>query len=158
MFHSTLRRFALRTFTLALTCLPLVQAYVLRAQDRTLAVADVPFAFSAGGGQLPAGRYRIVKVRDSMVRFTNESTRGVGTFMVYPSDKRLAVGSNKLVFHAYDGHYFLSSVLLGSDFVSLDVVKNRAEKEAIHLAAINPGAVRQTADPIQIALSNGNAH
>ena len=134
MLHSFLRRVALRSIATVLTVLPLMQAYVANAQQqRTVATASIPFNFSAGRTQLLAGEYRVVRIGDNMMRLISADAQHVASVMVYPSDKHAGKGS-RLQFHGYDGHYFLSSVLLADGRLSVDLVRSRGEKEAMRTA------------------------
>ena len=149
--QSFLRRVALRCFTAALIVVPMFQAYVARAQTRTLATAEVPFDFNAGAVRLPAGSYRIVQVNQNMMRVVGEDNRHIASIMVFPSDKRASGDQGKLQFHEYGSRYFLSAVLLANDKATVDVVKNRAEKEAMQIAASRPSSTIIT----EVAVSGG---
>ncbi len=152
--HTFLRRVALRSFTAALMVLPMVQAYVARAQNRELATAEVPFDFNAGAVRLPAGSYRIVKIDENMMRVVGADNKYLASIMVFPSDKQASGDSGRLQFHRYDGRYFLSAVLLANGAATVDVVKNRAEKEAMRIAMDKPSSTIIT----EVAVSGGGRH
>ena len=92
--------------------------------------ADVPFAFTVGQHQLPAGHYTLtVDYINYMVRLSNEDT---GTAMFFTTNRKETVKVNErgsLRFNRYGAENFLSQIWLGGGVVGCEVNTSRREKE-----------------------------
>lgn len=76
--------------------------------------ANVPFGFTAGKIDLPAGTYRIMKVADHSPAVLIQSTNGSPAVFLISSvalpKSQSQQSQSRLVFHRYGGRYFLSQV------------------------------------------------
>ena len=77
------------------------------AYAQAVAKADVPFAFTVGQKQLPAGSYGISGGQSTIVIRNGET--GAGTLSVVRRDS-YGKSSPKLVFHRLGSQYFLAQV------------------------------------------------
>ena len=91
-------------------------------------VADVPFAFSVAGQQLPAGHY-IVKATDDFIRISSANKQGF--FVPTHTAVRAATDDTKLVFHRYGDTYFLSCIWVKGSTTGKELFRSRAERELL---------------------------
>jgi hypothetical protein len=104
-------------------------------------VVDVPFAFVAGRQTLPAGRY-IVAAMDDTVRIFNSQTAGL--YVASHSALRANSEGSKLVFHRFGDTYFLSGVWATGNKTGRELFPGRAERELtdrkveMELAVVHP--------------------
>ena len=97
---------------------------------QTVAKATVPFAFTVGQKEMPAGTYVVTSVSDSAIAIMDRD-KGASVISLYRSEQPTGSDSTtKLVFHKYGDKYFLSQVArgFGGDVIQLPVSKQ--EKEA----------------------------
>jgi hypothetical protein len=114
----------------------LVTTQVARAQEAVL--ANIPFQFTAGEMTLPAGEYRVQKVRDSSSALVIRSTDGKGAAMVitFAAAVNAPQAKSKLVFRRYGNRYFLTQVWSAGSSQGRELRKSAKEKEQA-LAARN---------------------
>jgi hypothetical protein len=92
--------------------------------------ANIPFNFTVGDTNLPAGEYTISSPIDQVIRLrSSDNATGATVVSLHCSE---APGSNStLVFRRYGDRYFLHRVLSASySSMDLDVPSGKAEKEA----------------------------
>jgi hypothetical protein len=95
------------------------------AYAQSLVKADVPFAFSVGAAQLPAGTYTISATGDNAIAIQNGRTGALsGVRREYPRNTRA-----KLVFHHLGNQYFLAEIWRGSDSAGMVIGPSKMEKE-----------------------------
>src|ERR1700746_4193782 len=95
------------TGILALAFLAITQ--VALAQEPV--VANIPFQFTAGQTTLPAGEYRVQKVRDVSSALLIRSMEGRAIIvMTSPALANAPQAKSKLIFHRYGNRYFLAQV------------------------------------------------
>lgn len=112
----------------------LASTRVAQAQD--LIVVNIPFDFTAGDAQLPAGEYTV-----KMVGPTNHllliSRRDAGESAFIPSHPAAAAQiqtETKLIFNRYGERYFLSEVWRAGYRAGQQVPKSGREKEMAQTA------------------------
>jgi hypothetical protein len=104
-------------------CVPTISA-------QTIARANVPFAFTVGQTELPAGTYLVGLVSDSAIVITNRST-GTSILSMFRSEQaKNNDGTAKLVFHKYGDKYFLSQVGRGFGGSLIQLPTSKQEQEA----------------------------
>ena len=97
---------------------------------QTIAKAVVPFAFTVGQTELPAGNYVISSVSDSAIAITDRN-KGTSVFSLFRSEQpKTNDGTTKLVFHKYGDKYFLSQVARGFGGSVIQLPTSNQEKEA----------------------------
>jgi hypothetical protein len=108
------------------------------AHAQSAARANVPFAFKVGAKQLPAGTYTVqTEIGSSIVSINNVQT-GASALAVgrweSPSKK-----TNKLIFHRYGSHYFLTAILgtAGSDGMVFPASKQEKQLQEVAQAPAN---------------------
>jgi hypothetical protein len=99
------------------------------AYAQSYAKADVPFAFTVGSAQLPAGTYQIKSsnAAGTAIVILNAKTNAGAVSMVgreYPRQT-----SAMLVFHRIGSQYFLAEVWKGSGNEGMIVPTSQQEKE-----------------------------
>jgi hypothetical protein len=95
---------------------------------KPLLTVDVPFAFVAGGMNLPAGQYNVFHVMNhDWIMLKNSDTRATAVLHVRVWSPRVGEASPKLVFNRYAEKYFLSQVWTEHDNQVHDCFKSRAE-------------------------------
>lgn len=117
------------TGMLALAFLAATQT--VRAQEPVL--AKIPFAFAAGDATLPAGEYRVEKVRDGSPVLLIRSTEGSPAIIVMtsPASANEPQEKAKLIFHRYGNHYFLAQVWSAGSSSGRELPKSAKEKEQV---------------------------
>jgi hypothetical protein len=89
--------------------------------------ADVPFNFTAGGTQFPAGTYTIIHDSPQMIRVkgADQQARFVVSSIAAFSEE---LGDNKLVFHKYGDRYFLREVVNSNSNFDVRLPVSKLEK------------------------------
>lgn len=97
---------------------------------QTIAKATVPFPFTVGQTEMPAGNYIISSVSDSAIAIMGreKGTNVVG--LVRSEQPKTNDGATKLVFHKYGDKYFLSQVARGFGGNVIQLPTSKQEKEA----------------------------
>ena len=125
---------ALMTLVVAFT----VAVPVVHAQ--TIMTATVPFAFSVGQQQLPAGAYAVREVGDRATLIENKD--GQGRVMgIYNYAGPSKADETKLVFDKVGDHYFLTQIWSSASGQGLQIPESKLEKE---LQAANTGTTGGT--------------
>lgn len=111
-----------------------------QTQPRVQLTVNIPFAFSFGDKNMPAGEYT--------VRCTNPSS-DAKVLQLLSSDRHVSVmvrtnsvigkmhDDAKLVFNRYGEQYFLAQVWLASDTDGMQALKSRTEKQMARELAAN---------------------
>ena len=99
------------------------------ALAQSYAKADVPFAFTVGSAQLPAGTYEIRTVGsgNSSIAIQNRESNAAAMSNVGREQPRNA--SAKLVFHRVGNSYFLAEVWRSSSAEGMILPTSKQEKE-----------------------------
>jgi hypothetical protein len=124
-----------RILTNLLLGLPLATALlsgIPPAAAQTNASFTVPFAFSAGDHNMPAGSYSVERQSDRFLYLRNLKTGHVHVFlMVRPDDSgRVNDTGGRLVFQRYGTRNYLKQVWIGRTNIHSDlVVQSRTERE-----------------------------
>lgn len=107
----------------------LVAAQPGRAQEPVL--ANIPFAFTVGNMTLPAGEYRVEKVRDgSPALLIQRTDRGASIIVVTSAvEVNRPQAQTKLIFHRYGKQCFLSQVWTEGNARGRELPNSRKEKE-----------------------------
>ena len=97
---------------------------------QTIVKANVPFAFTVGQTEMPAGNYVISSVSESAIAIRDRN-KGASVISLYRSEQPTSKDRTaKLVFHKYGDKYFLSQVARGSGGNVLQLPTSNREKEA----------------------------
>jgi len=96
------------------------------AQVRSVAKANVPFAFKVGSAQLPAGTYVINTVGASAIQVRNGQTSASALSLVRSEYQRDSAA--KLVFHHMAGQYFLAEIWRGAGTNCMVIAPSQEEK------------------------------
>ena len=109
--------------------LALLATQVVRAQEPVL--ANIPFAFTVGNMTLPAGEYRVEKVRDSSPALLIQRTDRSASMIVITSrvEVNAPQAQTKLIFRRYGKESFLSQVWTAGNARGRELPKSRKEKE-----------------------------
>ena len=93
--------------------------------------ATIPFAFTAGEATLPAGEYTIQRVSETsgalLIR-SEDGTAGAAVLAASTLARGRTSLPGKLVFHRYEGTYFLAEVWTASSAIGREVSMPKAEK------------------------------
>jgi hypothetical protein len=111
-------------------------AQTVRAQQ-PLAV-KIPFAFTVGNATLPAGDYRVQKVReDSPVLLIRSQDAGQSAMvMTTAAQANDEPSQSKLVFSCYGKRCFLSQIWAAGSSNVRQLIKSAREKELVQIAGI----------------------
>ena len=97
---------------------------------QTIAKANVPFAFTVGQTEMPAGNYIISSAVDSAIAIMNRD-KGRSVVTVFRTEQpKSNNGTTKLVFHRYGDKCFLSQVTRGFGGNVLQLPASNQEKDA----------------------------
>ena len=123
---------------LPLLAMFLLAAGSLNAQISRPVKANIPFDFTAGGVDLPAGEYQIAATgTPGNLLIRGEGTQGM--FLVsYAAQTNRVEASSKLVFHRYGDRYFLSQIWEQGEVRGSELPMMKVEKE---LRASNAGRI-----------------
>jgi hypothetical protein len=113
---------ALMTLIVAFTvAVPMVNA------QQTIMSANVPFAFSVGDKQLPAGSYAVREMdRATLIQSSDGATSVLGIYAYAGPSK---ADETKLVFNKVGDHYFLAQIWTSARGQGLSVPQSKLEKE-----------------------------
>ena len=112
----------LMTLIVAFTVAP-----VVHAQTQTIMTANVPFAFSVGQQQLPAGAYAVREMdRATLIQSKDGKDHVLGIYAYAGPSK---VGETKLVFDKVGDHYFLAQIWTSARGQGLELPQSKLEKE-----------------------------
>jgi hypothetical protein len=110
----------------------LVTAAQAQTSNPQTVIANIPFAFSAGKTNLPAGKYTFTVVNPSSDRKVLEirNVDGHATALVLTNsiDGHLADNA-KLVFERYDDRYFFTQAQWAGDATSLAAIRSKSERK-----------------------------
>jgi len=96
---------------------------------QSVTTATVPFAFTVGESEMPAGTYTISHVSQSVIAIRERNTgKGVLSF-VRPEWAGNSDRTPKLVFNKYSSKYFLSRVSPGFGNNPMQVPTSKLERE-----------------------------
>lgn len=119
-----------------LVCVVLLGTVAVTAQSTTTSEpflrANIPFAFVAGGVQLPAGEYRVYHPGNPyIVVIENNDGTARATTYVRPSVIDAGENSTKLLFNRYGDQYFLAEIWTERDQQKHQCFKCRMEQNLI---------------------------
>ena len=89
--------------------------------------ATIPFDFTVGQSQLPAGTYMITYVQPRVIEFSNWQ-KNVDVMTLITATADVTQTPNRLVFNKYGNQYFLSEVRGGYGGTALKVGTSKREK------------------------------
>jgi len=105
--------------------------------------ATVPFAFTAGKTELPAGTYTISSISSSAIAISDNNTaKGVLSLVLAEATSSRA-STPKLVFHKYANRYFLSQVSRGFGRSVMRLPTSKLEKE-LQIASAGSASAQET--------------
>ena len=90
--------------------------------------ATVPFAYTVGGTDLPAGTYSISAVSDTVIAISDRST-GRSVMSLTRHEWAGRDGTPKLLFHKYGNKYFLIQVSRGYGSAPMQLPTSKQERE-----------------------------
>jgi len=100
---------------------------VVHAQTQTIMTANVPFAFSVGQQQLPAGAYAVREMdRATLIASQGGKEHVLGIYAYAGPSK---ADETKLVFDKVGDHYFLAQIWTSARGQGLELPKSQLEKE-----------------------------
>lgn len=106
--------------------------------------ATVPFAFTVGGSEMPAGTYTIRPVSDSAIAIRDRDT-GKSVLSLVQHGWAGSDGTPKLEFHKYGNKCFLSQVSRGYGSSAMELPTSKQERElARELQIARSGAKPET--------------
>jgi hypothetical protein len=125
-----------------ISCLTLLTAAAAFGQSNAAMEFDVPFAFHAGGAILPAGHYeaRPAAVQNVLLIQCYES-KAAALVIVYAVEAGNAPETGSLVFHRYNGTYFLSQVWTPGSAQGREVTPSKAERELARNGSPGPSVI-----------------
>ncbi len=99
------------------------------AQDETkYSKCEVPFSFTAGSQEMPAGEYYILQRESGVIEIGTLDNRHVARLVTRDVMLPMPPASTKLVFHQYGEKYFLSRIVRQGDRTGSDVQQPSSER------------------------------
>jgi hypothetical protein len=106
-------------------------AVAVRAQQSDRVVKfEAPFAFEVESNKLPAGEYTVL-VQGGWLQIQGKDGKGVAHALTMPVISRGAktVGKSHVVFHNYQGHYFLAEIWASGQEKGRELLETREEQQ-----------------------------
>lgn len=100
---------------------------LLRAEERI--ELEVPFAFTAGRAQLPAGRCTILIDHYGVLQLSNSEKEGKRFALTSATPAPLSTRATRLVFRKFGGEYFLWRLWTPGMSAAREVIASPAERE-----------------------------
>src|SRR5258708_7792308 len=91
--------------------------------------ANVPFAFTAGNKQFPAGTYLLSPESSELMRLQS-GDRSIRTYLSTTPNFGDGSSTSKLIFHKYGDQYFLNKVVSAASSFNVEVPTSISEKQA----------------------------
>jgi hypothetical protein len=101
----------------------------LAQSETALAEVTIPFSFQTPTQTLPAGKYRIDRESDHLIRLEGPSNSG-GFVVTYDTTKVNAPQHGYLLFDRYGDKYYLRQIWTAGNNAGMECPKSRAEKES----------------------------
>jgi hypothetical protein len=95
---------------------------------QNVVTATVPFAFTVGGSDMPAGTYSISPVSETVIAITDRNS-GKSVMSLARHEWAGSDGTPKLLFHKYGNKYFLSQVSRGFGSSPMQLPTSKQERE-----------------------------
>ena len=95
-------------------------------------IAKIPFAFTVGKANLPAGKYTFTVVNPASDRKVLQirSVDGRASAMILTNSVNGIVAENaKLVFERYDDHYVFTQAQMAGEATSFEALRSRSERK-----------------------------
>jgi hypothetical protein len=112
-----------------LTTLTLALSISVPLSAQTIAKATVPFDFTVGQTQMPAGTYEISPLSHSAIVIRGNKTAKSVLSLFNSEEPKRADNTAKLVFHKYGDRYFLSQVFRGYGGAVMQLPTSKLEEE-----------------------------
>jgi hypothetical protein len=113
-----------------LTTLTLALLISVPLSAQTIATANVPFDFTVGQTQLPAGTYDISPLAHGAIVIRDGKTaKSVMSVFRWEDARKGGDDTTKLVFHKYGDKYFLSQVARGNGNGVMQLPTSKLEEE-----------------------------
>jgi|SRR5262252_4210891 len=97
-------------------------------ENPSVVKVNIPFAFHVGAQTLPAGEYSLKSVQQNIVALRDQNGHTLAN-VIANSVEGNASASSKVVFHSYNGEYFLAQVWSSGVSNGLEIAKSREEIE-----------------------------
>lgn len=131
-----MKKQSLRAATMLAVILMLAFASALasaNSQNNRNVIANIPFEFSVGNKQLPAGDYIVQRVTTStneglLIRSRDGSVNEI--VMTRPVQSNKTQEQAKLVFHKYGSQYFLSQIWKPGEATGRELPRSKSERNA----------------------------
>jgi hypothetical protein len=122
---------------------------VLAQQAERVVKFDAPFAFEVENNKLPAGEYTLL-VQGGWVQIQGKDGKGVAHALTMPLVSRgeKTVTKSHVVFHNYQGRYFLAEIWASGQEKGRELLETREEQQL---------AKKQEMAAVNLPLSNANA-
>jgi hypothetical protein len=108
------------------------------------AITEIPFAFAVASQPLPAGRYTVTRMNDTLLRISNSHNERV-IVLTTKVESKAREDMAKMVFPRYGDSYFLAELWVAGSETGRKVFPSRAEDELIRKRTEMAIAVLQVA-------------
>jgi hypothetical protein len=117
---------------------------------------DIPFGFSDGQREFPAGRYIVLPAgsnTNTVIRITTEDGTASAMLLAQSAESVRPQNETALIFHRYGDHYFLFQIWTAGDSIGLEIPKSSMERGFEHAIEANRGASARASGPAIITVA-----
>ena len=125
-----MKKQAIRAFVLLSLLLPLSAIYVYAQGGTLIRKVKIPFDFSVGAKNFPAGVYNVMRVNQEkiMLRLSSEDGGESINIITNPIQAKESSKTGKLIFRRYGETYFLSQIWESDETQGRQLLKSRTER------------------------------
>ena len=131
------------------TLAPLLLIGVPSTYAQTAISATVPFNFTVGKAEMPAGTYTVSRVSSSVIEIRDSTTKKSVVSIVWSEGGSSSDSTAKLVFNRYGDSYFLSQVTRGSGASVMQLPTSKLEQEQRIASTSGPSGQKVVAARLQ---------
>jgi hypothetical protein len=104
---------------------------------------DIPFGFSDGQREYPAGKYTVLPASsntNTAIRLASADGKASAMLLTQSAESVQPKNETALIFHRYGDHYFLFQIWTAGDTIGLEIPKSSTERQFERAIEANKGA------------------
>ncbi|HWX43532.1 MAG TPA: hypothetical protein VN345_20500 [Blastocatellia bacterium] len=119
---------------------------------------DIPFDFSDGQREFPAGKYVVLPAgsnTNTVIRIATEDGTASAMLLTQSAESVRPQNETALLFHRYGDHYFLFQIWTAGDITGLQIPKSSMERGFERAIEANRGSSASAAGPAIVTVAAG---
>ena len=119
---------------------------------------DIPFGFSDGQREYPAGKYTVLPASsntNTAIRVTSADGKSSAMLLTESAESVRPKDETALIFHRYGDHYFLFQIWTAGDNIGLEIPKSSMERGFERAIEANRGASASASGPATVRVAAG---